>query len=91
MYDTFLVRCSGCRKWHPYTSSPMIRDELWRRISNEHWEGGKWVSELLCLECMEARLRRKVTPKDFGMYAGSYHNEQFVKNYYKKSHETSKA
>lgn len=62
----------------------MIRDELWRRISNEHWEGGKWVSELLCLECMEYRLRRKVTPKDFGMYAGSYHNDMFMKNYYGK-------
>ena len=83
-----LVTCAGCGWEYPYLSSPMIRDELWKSISNEHFdEHGKWHSELLCLSCMEKRLGRRITPDDFGPWYGtSYHNKVFMKHYYRRKY-----
>ena len=76
----YMVKCDCCGKEYQYESSPMIEDGLWEKISNERWEGDKWVSELLCLECMEKRLGRKITIADLGCYASTYHNQEFLRN-----------
>lgn len=74
MIDTFLVHCYGCGKWYPYTSAPMIRDELWKSIAdNERIK--------LCLDCMEERLRRKIVKADFGPYETSVCNQQWLKDH----------
>lgn len=74
---TYLLQCSGCHKWHPYESSPMIRDELWEQIGRG--------ARILCLDCMEERLGRKVVPADFGMYDDCVHNREFMRDYYKET------
>ena len=77
------VTCDGCGKRYVYESSPMIRDDLWDKITNDHWEGDNWVSELLCLDCMEARLGRKITEHDLGVhYRDSIHDLLFLKWFY---------
>ena len=74
-----MVRCDCCGREYVYESSPMIKDSLWKKISNEHWEGDRWVSELLCLECMERKLGRKIRVADLGCYASAYHNQEFLR------------
>ncbi len=79
----YMVKCNCCGKEYVYESSPMIKDSLWEKISNEHWEGNKWVSELFCLDCMEAKLGRKITVADFGWYISTYHDQEFLKTWRK--------
>ena len=74
-----LVKCDCCGKSYVYESSPMIKDSLWKRISNEHWKGNKWISEKFCLECMEAKLGRKITANDFGRYRNYPYNLEFLR------------
>ncbi len=76
---TYMVKCDSCGKKYVYESSPMIKDSLWKKISNEHREGDKWVSELFCLECMEKKLGRKITVADLGRYVSTYHNQEFLR------------
>lgn len=78
----YYVKCSCCGKKHIYESSPMIKDSLWRRISNEHLEGNKWISEILCLSCMEKKLKRKITLSDLGDYVKSHHDREFIRRFY---------
>ena len=79
-----MVKCDCCGREYVYESSPMIKDSIWKKISNEHWEGDKWVSELFCLECMEKKLGRKIAINDLGWYADCYHNQEFLKIWKKK-------
>ncbi len=77
----YYVECDCCHKKYIYESSPMIKDELWEKISNEHWEGDEWVSELFCRPCIERKLGRKLTLEDLGSYASSYHDQEFVRRF----------
>ena len=79
----YYVKCDCCGKKHIYESSPMIKDELWNKISNEHWEGDIWVSEIFCLDCMEKKLKRKITLSDLGNYINSYHDQEFIRRFYR--------
>lgn len=80
----YYVKCNCCNKKYIYESSPMIKDQLWKKISNEHLENNRWISEILCLDCMEKKLGRKITLNDLGNYINSHHNQEFIRKYYVK-------
>ena len=82
--SNYRVKCTGCGQEYIYTSSPMIKDEIWESITNEHWKGDKWVGELLCLHCIENRMGRKLKLSDLGDYADSFHDKEFIKRFYNK-------
>lgn len=82
-YSNYYVTCDCCGRKYVYESSPMIKDKLWESISNEHWEGDNWVSELFCLDCMEQKLGRKIKVRDLGRYRDTPHNQTFLARFYK--------
>ncbi len=51
-------KCLQCKK--PTFSTYMLLDELWKQITKPAERNG-----MLCLDCVSARLGRKVTEKDF--------------------------
>lgn len=64
----FPETCSLCGKVYNTYDSPMLKNEIWEQISNEHFdEDGKWVTQHICLECMEKRLGRKIVEDDLMM------------------------
>ncbi len=78
-------RCAVCKKTvNDVYDSPMLRDSIWKRISSEHFDKrGKWVSQMICLECMEAKLGRKIKESDLMMWEGIipshvYWNKKFL-------------
>ena len=86
-YDT----CSFCGKKYLWWKSPMLKNELWERISNEDFDDdGKWLEQYMCLECMEKALGRKIQECDLmlqddaGRPCHVWWNERFVKKHFKR-------
>ena len=66
-------KCSLCqREITDECDSPMLNNEIWERVSNEHFdEYGHWVSQFICLECMEAKLGREICEDDLLILDGN--------------------
>ena len=60
--------CSVCGKKYNTYDSPMLKNEIWEQVSNEHFDkDGNWVTQHICFECMEERLGRRITEDDLMM------------------------
>ena len=71
----YRVKCDYCGKKYPYKASPMIRNDLWKSISHRY-------TDLMCKDCMENRLGRKLTVSDLGDFAKYQHDQDFLKFYF---------
>ncbi len=50
------VYCEECKKEHKPTDMFRVRHMVWKQSK---------AKEILCLSCLELRINRKLTPKDF--------------------------
>jgi hypothetical protein len=57
--DDCLFRCMDCGA-STYTENYMVRDDLWSAAGM--WKGD---DRMLCIGCLERRIRRRLTRKDF--------------------------
>ena len=65
-------RCALChKKVDDYYDSPMLKDKIWKKISSEYFDKrGRWIRQMICLECMEKKLGRKIRESDLKVWDG---------------------
>ncbi len=76
------VTCAVCGRRYFSEESPMLKNEIWEEISNEHFDkDGNWVSQHICAECMERKLGRRITEDDLMLDLDGIHvpwNDDYI-------------
>lgn len=45
----------------------MLKDDLWKKITSKSFKGHRHSKGMLCLNCVEKRLGRRLSPQDFDL------------------------